>query len=307
MPLPYRARRTVEYWRNETLLPALIGSQRRRTALEARALRHLHAQIPDPVLRRPTTILTTSPIAELAADAVHTADGRRHEIDELVHATGFHVSAALMRMPVHGRNGISLQEIWARDGASAHLGTTVAGIPNAFVLGGPNAGVGHTSVLFMLESQFRYVAAALDEPTASAPMHSSSANKHNTDSPHASTATRLRRPGPEAAAAVGISTAKESTAPCDPVPHGDIGYTPAHSISTTTHRFGRPPGGSDGVDPVEPGHQRTGTSTATTFDRDDEVRYVSSIRVEHEVVLKHHQCRTITENMPTGRIYSKIT
>lgn len=188
VPLPYRARRTVEYWRNETLLPALTGSKRRRAALEARALRHLHAQIPDPVLRRaltpsyrigckriifsdtlypalchPTATLVTSPLTELAADAVRTADGRWHEIDVLVHATGFHVSAALMRLPIHGRNGVSLQEVWARDGVSAHLGTTVAGIPNAFILGGPNTGVGHTSVLFMLESQLRYVAAAFDE------------------------------------------------------------------------------------------------------------------------------------------------
>ncbi|WP_413767396.1 flavin-containing monooxygenase [Rhodococcus pyridinivorans] len=188
LPLPYRARRTIEYWRNETLVPALTGSKRRRTALEARALRHLHTQIPDPDLRlaltpsyrigckrivfsdtfypalgHPTTTLVTSPITELAADTVRTADGRQHEIDLLVHATGFHVSAALMHLPIHGRNGAGLQEIWARDGAAAHLGTTVAGLPNAFVLGGPNTGVGHTSVLFMLESQFRYIAAALDE------------------------------------------------------------------------------------------------------------------------------------------------
>lgn len=187
LPLPHRARRAVEYWRNETLVPALTGSMRHRAALEARALRHLHGQVPDPGLRQaltpsyrigckrivfsdtfypalnhPATSLVTSPVTELTGDSVHTADGRRHEIDVLVHATGFRVSAALMRMPIHGRNGTTLQETWARDGATAHLGITVAGLPNAFLLGGPNTGVGHTSLLFMLECQFRYIAAALD-------------------------------------------------------------------------------------------------------------------------------------------------
>lgn len=187
LPLPYRARRVVEYWRNETLVPALTGSDRRRRVLERKALRHLHTQVADPELRRaltpeyrigckrivfsdtfypalcrPASTLVTSPVTELAGDAVRTADGRRHALDVLVYATGFHVSAALVRLPVHGLGGVSLQQLWAREGAAAHLGTTVAGLPNAFVLGGPNTGVGHTSLLVMFEAQFLYIAAALD-------------------------------------------------------------------------------------------------------------------------------------------------
>ncbi|KOS55626.1 flavin-containing monooxygenase [Rhodococcus rhodochrous] len=187
LPLPHRARRTVEYWRGEALVPALTGSGRRLARLEYRALRHLHRQVPDPDLRRVLTpphrigckrilfsdsyypalvrdssTVVTSPIAKLHPHGVRTADGRDHAVDVLVYATGFRVSAALAGLPVVGRDGCTLLERWGRDGASAHLGTTVAGFPNAFLLGGPNTGIGHTSLLFMIESQLRYVAAAMD-------------------------------------------------------------------------------------------------------------------------------------------------
>ena len=150
-------------------------------------MRHLHRQVPDPDLRRALTpphrigckrilfsdsyypalvrdssTVVTSPIAELRPHGVRTADGRDHAVDVLVYATGFRVSAALAGLPVVGRDGCTLLERWGRDGASAHLGTTVAGFPNAFLLGGPNTGIGHTSLLFMIESQLRYVAAAMD-------------------------------------------------------------------------------------------------------------------------------------------------
>lgn len=187
LPLPHRARRTVEYWRGEALVPALTGSDRRLARLEARALRHLHRQVPDPDLRRALTprhrigckrilfsdsyypalardssTVVTTPVAGLGPHGVRTVDGREHAADVLVYATGFRVSAALAGLPVVGRDGRTLLERWGRDGASAHLGTTVAGFPNAFLLGGPNTGIGHTSLLFMIESQLRYVAAAMD-------------------------------------------------------------------------------------------------------------------------------------------------
>lgn len=184
LPLPRPVRRTLEYWRAEARSSAFTGSPDR---LEARALRHLHDQVADPALREALTPhyrigckrllfsddyypalgrgnveLVPSPLARLAGDSVVTADGREHRADVLVYATGFHVSGALASVPVAGRDGKILLEQWAREGAQAHLGITVAGFPNAFVLGGPNTGLAHTSVLTMLESQFRYAAAAMD-------------------------------------------------------------------------------------------------------------------------------------------------
>ena len=65
-------------------------------------------------------------------------------------------------MKIVGRDGAVLNDVWQRDGIGAHLGITVAGFPNLFLLLGPNTGLGHTSVVFMIESQIRYVVQALD-------------------------------------------------------------------------------------------------------------------------------------------------
>ncbi|WP_435277777.1 flavin-containing monooxygenase [Rhodococcus yananensis] len=182
--LPRKLSRVAEYWRGESFVPALTGSSRR---LETRALRHLHDQVPDPRLRaaltpdhttgckrilfsdtyypalgRSNVDLVTAAATGLTPDAIVTADGREHPVDVIVHATGFHVSGALASLPVTGRDGTRLLDVWARNGAQAHLGTTVAGFPNAFVLGGPNTGLAHNSVLTMTEAQIRYVGAALD-------------------------------------------------------------------------------------------------------------------------------------------------
>jgi hypothetical protein len=43
----------------------------------------------------------------------------------------------------------------------AYLGTSIAGFPNMFMLVGPNTGLGHNSIVFMIESQVEYVLGAL--------------------------------------------------------------------------------------------------------------------------------------------------
>jgi hypothetical protein len=44
---------------------------------------------------------------------------------------------------------------------SAYLGTTISGFPNAFMLTGPNTGLGHSSMVYMIESQIAHVMRAL--------------------------------------------------------------------------------------------------------------------------------------------------
>jgi cation diffusion facilitator CzcD-associated flavoprotein CzcO len=56
-----------------------------------------------------------------------------------------------------GRGGVELTETWRRQGARAYYGITVSGFPNLFILVGPNTGLGHNSIIFMIESQVRYV------------------------------------------------------------------------------------------------------------------------------------------------------
>src|SRR3712207_8753785 len=61
---------------------------------------------------------------------------------------------------VRGPDGRTLAEAWG-GGPEAYLGSTVAGFPNLFLLYGPNTNLGHNSIVYMLESQFRYLLAAL--------------------------------------------------------------------------------------------------------------------------------------------------
>ena len=44
---------------------------------------------------------------------------------------------------------------------TAHLGTSVAGYPSFFLLQGPNTGLGHTSVITMIESQIEHIVKAV--------------------------------------------------------------------------------------------------------------------------------------------------
>jgi len=91
---------------------------------------------------------------------VITADGEHHPLDALVLATGFQAADVLMPFSVRGRNGVDLDEVW-REGPKAYLGSTIPGFPNLFLLVGPNTGLGHNSMVFMIESQIRYVLDAL--------------------------------------------------------------------------------------------------------------------------------------------------
>lgn len=120
-----------------------------------------------PALQRPNVSLVTDRIARLTADGIQTEDGTVHPADAVVLATGFDVRDNMRRVRVTGRAGQSLDERWSREGVNAHLGMTVSGFPNLFVLLGPNTGLGHTSVVLMIEAQVRYVLRALRELDAS--------------------------------------------------------------------------------------------------------------------------------------------
>jgi cation diffusion facilitator CzcD-associated flavoprotein CzcO len=91
---------------------------------------------------------------------VLTADGAEHPVDTIIWGTGFTATDFLAPMTVTGAGGRDLREAW-RDGAEAYLGISVAGFPSLFLLYGPNTNLGHNSVVFMLESQFRYVLGAV--------------------------------------------------------------------------------------------------------------------------------------------------
>jgi cation diffusion facilitator CzcD-associated flavoprotein CzcO len=109
-----------------------------------------------PALIRPHVELVTDPIERVTARGVRTRDGAERQVDAIVYGTGFRTGDFLAPVKVVGLDGRELNEEW-RDGASAHLGITVSGFPNLFLLYGPYTNLGHNSIIYMLESQFRYV------------------------------------------------------------------------------------------------------------------------------------------------------
>jgi hypothetical protein len=83
-----------------------------------------------------------------------------HEADVLIYATGFRVVDSALELNVTGRDGRTFADAW-KDGVEAYRGITVDGFPNFFMLLGPNTGLGHTSVVFMIESQIQHVMSCL--------------------------------------------------------------------------------------------------------------------------------------------------
>ena len=113
-----------------------------------------------PALTRDNVDLITDGIAEVTANSVITTAGDEFEADCIIYGTGFKVTDALSSQRIVGRDGLKIQEAWA-DGIQAHHGITVPGFPNFFMLLGPNTGLGHNSVVFMIEQQVQHVLSLL--------------------------------------------------------------------------------------------------------------------------------------------------
>src|SRR5581483_2344334 len=186
VPAAQRAARALVYWSRELVAYGMTHNPRMLEPIRRVATRHMRSAIKDPALRKKVTPrytpgckrllpsndyypalahdnveVVTDGIAEVKEHSIVTIDGTEREIDVLVLATGFHVTDNPMMERVRGRDGDTLAEHWRNHGAQAYLGTTVPGFPNAFLLAGPNTGIGHTSLVFMIEAQIAYVIDAL--------------------------------------------------------------------------------------------------------------------------------------------------
>jgi cation diffusion facilitator CzcD-associated flavoprotein CzcO len=121
-------------------------------------------------LKRDDVEVVTDRIVRVTETGVVTADGVEHAVDTIIFGTGFKVADGMSRVSVTGRDGVKLNDAW-RGGAEAFLGTTVTGFPNLFMIVGPNTGLGHSSMVYMIESQVNYLVDALrviDEAGATA-------------------------------------------------------------------------------------------------------------------------------------------
>jgi cation diffusion facilitator CzcD-associated flavoprotein CzcO len=179
-PPAQRLVRGVVYCARELFVLPLMHP-RKGSPPERVALRHLREQVPDPELRerltpryrigckrilisdeyypalaRPNVEVVTDAISAFTPRGIVTADGLERELDTVILGTGFHVTDMPVAQWIYGGDGRSLAEVW--DGsAQAYLGAAVAGFPNLFLLVGPNTGLGHNSIVFMIESQLHYL------------------------------------------------------------------------------------------------------------------------------------------------------
>jgi len=187
LPIVQRAVRATVYCLRETLVVGLTREQRLLAALERVGRAHLRCGVGDPALRRklrpqfslgckrilvsnryypalaqPNVEVVTDAIDHIHGRTIVTRDGRSREVDAIILGTGFHVTDPPTAALVRGRDGRSLLERAIEEGGTqAYLGATFAGFPNLFKLIGPNTGLGHSSMVFMIESQIAYVLDAL--------------------------------------------------------------------------------------------------------------------------------------------------
>ena len=182
--LGYKLLRWAIYWGLET---RVIGFKYSKTGLkmlaEDPARRHIQKQISDPELREKVTpdytigckrvIISDTlypaycrdnvelytrdhAIAEIDETGITTTKDERIELDAIIYATGDDATDGVVSYPIVGKDGQALSEFWSNF-PRAYLGTSVPGFPNLFLVVGPNTGIGHTSAIFVIESQMNYI------------------------------------------------------------------------------------------------------------------------------------------------------
>lgn len=184
----YHALRKTIYWALEWRVFAFKYAHGLMKFFAQRpALKHLRSQVSDEQLRRKLTpdytigckrIIVSNTlypalsrsnvtlhdkddgIAEITETGIVTVQGNQVELDLIVYSTGFDATDGAVGYEIIGRDDTTLREFW-HEYPRAYLGTTLPKFPNLFLVTGPNTGIGHTSAIFVIESQMQYIMRAL--------------------------------------------------------------------------------------------------------------------------------------------------
>jgi cation diffusion facilitator CzcD-associated flavoprotein CzcO len=184
-PVLQRMIRNIVYFIRELLVPGFVYRPTLMKLPQRVARRHLEKHVSDPSLRakltpdysfgckrvlpsndwypaitQPNVDVITEGIRELRPNGIVSGDGELHEVDTIVFATGFHVTDVRFAKIVRGRDGALMSDVW-NGSPQAYRGTAVAGFPNLFIITGPNTGLGHNSLVYMIEAQLDYLMDAL--------------------------------------------------------------------------------------------------------------------------------------------------
>jgi cation diffusion facilitator CzcD-associated flavoprotein CzcO len=187
LPFTQKLHRWATYWILESRVLAFVISPKILKVLEVQGRRHINKYVKDPVKRaaltpnfsagckrvlisndyykalaRDNVKIVTDGIERITPKGVVTADGVEHPADVIIWGTGFRVQELVPRGAYTGLGGRDLSDGWARQGGpEAFLGMSVSGFPNLFFLMGPNTGLGHSSMVYMIESQVQYALDAI--------------------------------------------------------------------------------------------------------------------------------------------------
>jgi cation diffusion facilitator CzcD-associated flavoprotein CzcO len=110
-----------------------------------------------PVFNRENVKLETAGILEITESGIRTVDGRHFDVDAIIFATGFEVAEITTDAQIVGLNGRELYGEWREAGMEAFKGASISGFPNLNFLLGPNTGLGHSSMIGIMEAQMNYI------------------------------------------------------------------------------------------------------------------------------------------------------
>lgn len=180
-PRRQKAARAKVYVAKELLVLGFAKRPRLMRVIEGLARKHLARQVQDPALRRtltpdftlgckrivpsntwypalqkPNVELVPHALREIREHSVIGTDGVERDVDTIIFGTGFHVTDIPFADKVRGRDGGLMSAAWAGS-PRAYLGVSVPGFPNFFMFLGPNSGLGHSSMVYMIEAQVEHV------------------------------------------------------------------------------------------------------------------------------------------------------
>lgn len=181
-PLLMRLQREFHFWLNEFFGLGFVGSKLMNKGMTWVSFQKLKKEVDNPILRQKLTpnytigckrilksddyyptfnrtnvSLITENIKAFTENGILTTDGQVHELDVVIFATGFHVADLNFYTKFVGRSGENLIDAWKKSGGEAFKGTTISDYPNFAFMLGPNAGLGHNSVVHIMESQMNYI------------------------------------------------------------------------------------------------------------------------------------------------------
>ena len=184
-PAVQRLIREGVYWAKELLVLGFVKQPRLMGALERLSSFHMRRQVPDPALQarlapnfalgckrilpsndwypalqQPNVELVSGGLQEVRPGSVVDSSGREYEVDAIIFGTGFHVADPPVAEQVRGSDGRLMREVWEGT-PRAYMGTAVPDFPNLFLLLGPNTGLGHSSMVYMIETQIEHVLQAI--------------------------------------------------------------------------------------------------------------------------------------------------